>query len=299
MNRDSFSGFHPSVNLLYFISVIGFAMFFAHPVCLGISLFCALIYSVYLNGGKSIRFNLVYMLPLLIMTAAVNPLLNHRGATILAYLPSGNPVTLESILYGVSAAVMLISVISWFSCFNSVITSDKLVYLFGRIIPATSLILAMSLRFAPRFASQIKIISNARKCMGLESDNGRISLRRKIKSGVKILSAIITWSLENAIETADSMKRRGYGLPGRTSFSIYNFGRRDACAIIYIIICSAVIISGTVTGMYSFEYYPVINAGLKGYASILFFAAYFFLALFPLIINIKEDLTWKYIISKT
>jgi len=40
-NRDTFAGYHPAVNMLYFVAVIGFAMFFTHPVCLAMSLFCA------------------------------------------------------------------------------------------------------------------------------------------------------------------------------------------------------------------------------------------------------------------
>jgi energy-coupling factor transport system permease protein len=46
---------------------------------------------------------------------------------------------------------MLAAVISWFSCYNAVMTSDKFVYLFGRVIPALSLILSMTLRFVPKF----------------------------------------------------------------------------------------------------------------------------------------------------
>ena len=42
-----------------------------------------------------------------------------------------------------------------------------------------------------------------------------------------MVSILVTWALENAIETADSMKSRGYGLKGRTAFSIYRFNRRD------------------------------------------------------------------------
>ncbi len=61
------------------------------------------------------------------LAALVNPAFNHEGATILTYLPSGNPLTLESMLYGAAAAVMLASVVLWFSSFNEVITSDKFV----------------------------------------------------------------------------------------------------------------------------------------------------------------------------
>jgi len=295
-NKDTFTGFHPLINLLYFTCVIGFAMYFTHPACLVISLLCAITYSVYLNGKKAIRFGLVYMLPMLILTALLNPLLNHQGATILTYLPGGNPLTLESTLYGVAASGMLITVIIWFSCFNEVMTSDKIVYLFGRMIPALSLILSMALRLVPRFKTQIKTITNAQKCVGRDMASGNIL--KKIRHGVKILSILVTWALENAIETADSMKSRGYGLPGRTAFSIFHFDRRDATALIYILICATAVIAGAAAGAYRFRYFPTVK-GEWGGATIVVFAAYFAIGVFPLIINIKEEIVWKHIASKT
>lgn len=48
------------------------------------------------------------------------------------------PLTLESIAYGCAAAVMLVAVLFWFSCYNEVMTSDKFMYLFGRIIRTES-----------------------------------------------------------------------------------------------------------------------------------------------------------------
>jgi len=297
INKDTFAGYHPAINLLYFVAVIGFAMFFTHPVCLAISLMCAFTYSVYINGKKALRFSLIYMLPLLLVTALINPAFNHQGATILAYLPGGNPLTLESILYGVSAAVMLVTVISWFSCFNSVMTSDKFVYLFGRAIPALSLILSMALRFVPRFQAQIKIISNAQRCIGRDISTG--SILQKARHGIIIISIMVTWALENAIETADSMKGRGYGLPGRTAFSIFRFDRRDAYALLYMLLCSSVILTGAAMGAYRFIYYPTVKGEWTGTPSIIVFAAYFALGVFPLIVNLKEDLIWKSIESKT
>jgi energy-coupling factor transport system permease protein len=291
MKRDVFAGYHPVVNMLYFVAVVGFAMFLAHPACLAMSLFSALTYSIYISGKKAIRFSLAYMLPLLIFTALLNPAFNHRGATILAYLPDGNPLTLESMLYGVAAAAMLITVISWFSCFNSVMTSDKFTYLFGRIMPALSLILSMSLRFVPRFRDQIKIISKAQKCIGRDVSNG--NMLQKAKHGIRILSIMVTWALENAIETADSMKGRGYGLPGRTAFSIFRFDRRDAYALAYISSCAAVILAGAATGAYHFRYFPTIRGEWEGGATAAVFAAYLMLGLFPMILNIKGNIAFR------
>jgi energy-coupling factor transport system permease protein len=218
------------------------------------------------------------------------------GATILTYLPNGNPLTLESTLYGLAAAVMLITVISWFSCFNAVMTGDKLVYLFGRVLPGLSLLLAMALRFVPRFQAQIKVISTAQK--GIKRDVASGTIMQKARQGMKILSIMVTWALENGVETADSMKGRGYGLPGRTAFSIFRFRRRDGWVCLYLLTCAAVVITGAAAGAYQFRYFPTVRGQWSGFWTIAVFGAYFALAALPIIINLKEELRWKRIESK-
>ncbi|WP_235550516.1 energy-coupling factor transporter transmembrane component T [Paenibacillus sp. Soil750] len=266
-------------------------MIFMHPVSLVISLSLAFAYSIYLNGKKAIKFNFVYMLPFLILTALINPAFNHEGVTILTYLHNGNPLTLESITYGLAAATMFISVICWFSCYNAVMTSDKFIYLFGKIIPALSLIFSMVLRFVPRFKAQITIVSNAQKCIGRDISTG--SLIHRIKHGIRILSIMVTWMLENAIETADSMKSRGYGLQGRTAFSIFTWDSRDKTALIALVVSGGYILIGAVTKAMYFRYFPSMRGvGLSIY-SISVFTTYAFLCAIPLIINISEDIKWK------
>lgn len=160
MKRDTFSGFHPAINLLYFVLVIGFAMTLQHPVCQAISLLSGFAWSCALTGGKGGK-KLGWLAAMFALTALVNPLFSHAGATILCYLPSGNPLTLESLLYGLCAAATLACALVWFSCLNAVMGSDKIFYLFGRVIPALSLLLSMTLRFVPRFAAQVKKVARA------------------------------------------------------------------------------------------------------------------------------------------
>ena len=294
--NNAFASYHPIINFLYFTLVLALAMVLMHPVCLVISFGCAFVYSVYIVGQRAIRFGLVFMLPMLIVTSLINPAFQHEGATILTYLPSGNPLTLESIWYGVAASGMLLGVITWFSCFNAVMTSDKFVYLFGRIIPALSLILSMSLRLVPRFKAQIKVISNAQRCIGRDVSNG--SLLTRAKHGIRILSVMVTWALENAIETADSMKSRGYGLPGRTAFSIFRFDRRDRAALVYLLVVGGYVVAGALLGGFYFRYYPTMKGSAITPYTISLFAAQALLCLMPVILNVREDLTWKAIQSK-
>ncbi len=290
-NRDAFSGYHPLVNFLYFGLVLVFTMTFMHPVCLTISLVCAVAYSIYLSGRKAVHASLLYMLPVFVIFALLNPLFSHEGATILTYLPSGNPLTLESIIYGLTAAAMLVSVITWFTCYNVVMTSDKFIYLFGRIIPSMSLVLSMTLRFVPKFKAQLKIVSNAQKCVGRDASGGGVSER--IKNGITILSIMVTWALENAIETADSMKSRGYGLRGRTAFSVYRFDRRDRTALIYLLILGAYIVIGACDGGLHWAAYPKLNGVTFGLLPASLYLSYFALCFTPLILNVWEDRKWN------
>ena len=284
-NRDAFSALHPLVGFLYFALVLTFSMSFMHPVCLGISLLCALAYGLRLYGKKALR-QCLWLLPMLLLAALVNPAFNHEGATILTYLPSGNPLTLESIAYGAAAATMLFAVLLWFSCLNAVMPSDKFVYLFGRTIPALSLVLSMTLRFVPKFAARAKVVAAAQRGAGKGTG-------RRGKTALAVFSVLVTWSLENAVDTADSMKSRGYGLPGRTAFSIYRFDSRDRAALLWLAFCGIYIVSGWISGGLRFRYYPTLLGVTPGAFPVSFWLVYLALCLTPVILDWKEERTWK------
>lgn len=288
---NEFKTYHPVVNFAYFTAVIIFSMFFMHPVCLCISIMCSFVYSIKIHGSKAVKFNFGFMIPMLIIAALANPAFNHEGVTILTYLPSGNPLTLESIMYGLAAAVMIVTVICWFSCYNAIMTSDKFIYLFGKIIPSLSLILSMTLRFVPKFKNQIKIVSNSQRCIGRDVSNG--SIIERIKHGMTILSIMVTWSLENAIDTADSMKSRGYGLKGRSAFSIFKFDKRDRMALVYILVLGIYVIVGNILGAMYFRYFPSVKHMEISVYSVSVFCGYFLLCIMPVIIEIWEEHKWK------
>lgn len=293
--EDTFSTYHPIINFSYFAVILTISMFFNHPVILGVSLISAIIYALVLQGWKKVlKFNFLFMLPMLIIVALINPLFNHAGVTILFYLENGNPITLESIIYGLVMSVMLIQVMIWFSCYNIIMTSDKFIYLFGRIIPALSLIFSMVLRFVPKFKAQLKVISNGQKCIGRDISNGNILMRAR--HGVTILSIMVTWALENAIETADSMKARGYGLRGRTAFSLYRFDKRDK-GMLAIMLSLLLLFSVGVSRGYTFvQYNPTIvirGVDPMSLASFFTYLTFGVFCLIPVGVDGLSYLKWK------
>ena len=291
MGRDCFAKYHPLVNFLYFVLVVGLSMMMNHPIAQGISLICACAYAVQTEGKKAVLFTLKWCLPVMLLTAFMNPAFSHEGVTILLYFPTGNPLTLESILYGLSAGIMLATVMLWFMNFNRVITSDKFIYLFGRIIPAMSLVIGMTLRFIPKFKAQMNMVVDAQKSIGRDISEG--SLWRRTKIAVTVLSIMVTWALENAIETADSMKSRGYGLQGRTAFSIYRFDDRDKMALLYLSFCGFYLLSGMMVSAFGFRYFPSIRyIGLNA-TTLSFQFVYLILCIMPVALNAAEEKKWK------
>lgn len=289
--RDTFSDCHPAVNFAYFALVLAFSMTLMHPVCLLISLTGACCYLARLHGLRELGHSARWLVPMALLAALVNPAFVHQGVTILTYLPSGNPLTLESILYGLAAGTMLCAVVLWFMCFNRVITSDKFVYLFGRVIPALSLVLSMTLRFVPLFRRQLETVRQAQFCIGRDASTG--SAWQRARKAVTIFSIMVTWALENAIETADSMKSRGYGLRGRTAFSIYRMEDRDKYALGWLGFCGMYLLCGSLAGGLKWWYFPMLQGAMAQPFSISFYLAYLALCLTPVIIDRKEARVWR------
>ena len=283
-----FATFHPVVNFAYFTLVIVFACVFMHPVCITISLVCGFIYSVMLGGKKQLKINLCFILPMMIIAALINPAFNHSGITILSYLPGGNPLTLESVIYGIAAGMMLGSVILYFNCCTRIMTSDKFICLFGKTIPTLSLLLSMTIGFMPKFKRLLSMSIEGQK--SFENEHGVFS---SIKTGSRALSAAVTMSLDDAAHTADSMKGRGYGLPGRTSYSNYRFDTRDLITLCIIAACGICIICGIVSGATYAIYIPYIRITAVTPSSAVVFASYLILCVLPISIELLEVIKWR------
>lgn len=265
-------------------------MFSLHPVILIISLVSVFCYSVLLNGVRALKFNLAVMLPVALIVTLVNPLFNHAGNTVLFYF-NGSPVTLESAVFGLTYALVFITVIIAFSCSNRVMTSDKLMYLFSRLTPVLSLMFSMTLRFVPRYKVQIRKITAAQKGIGMDPSHGNVFCR--VKNGVRILSIFITWALENAVESADSMKARGFGLKGRTSFSIYSWKRKDRILLAAELVLFGISVSGFACGKFASEYIPMIHIAGLDVKTLPFYFAYALFCFLPIIVDCKEVEAWN------
>ena len=292
---DVLSRCHPAVNFLFFAAAIVLTVVLFHPAYLLVSLLCGGAYYAVLRRARCAK-TLGFLLIAMVLVAAVNPLFNTLGETTLFTL-FGRPYTWQALCYGGCAGMMFAAVSLWFLCGGIVMTSDKFTSLFGAVIPAISLVLVMVLRLIPAYWRKGKQIAGARKCIGR---SGAGSRREKIQGGMDVLMSLSGWALEGSVITADSMRCRGYGSPGkRTTFQIYRFTGRDGLLTAVLLLLLAAVIWAGAAGSARASFIPRLSiAPVSGAASILGLAACGLFLLIPTLYSIREAILWHSLRSK-
>ena len=243
-----FESCHPAVNFLFFAAVLAAGAGFTHPVFLGLGYGCAFAYSVKRRGRRGAAFNLC-LIPAGLLFALYYSTYHHFGVTVLRKNFIGNSMTLESLVYGLVIGVRFSAVFMWLESLFSVVSSDKIIYLFGRISPRLSLSATILLRFLPRLFREAGRINLARKAIGRGAGQG--NLLRRFCNCLGIFSMLITWMISALALESDSMRSRGSLLRGRTAFSIYRFDNRDRafavtlCALMTLTAMAAILGAGT------------------------------------------------------
>ncbi len=184
--------------------------------------------------------------------------------------------------------VIIATVIMWFSCVHAVVSRDKIIYLFGRISPKLSLFISIILRNVPRIKARARKINTAQKAIGRGANQGNIL--RRICNSIRIISMIITWTLENFVESSDSMRSRGYTLKGRTALSIYRFDNRDRVFVITVFWSMTVILMGILFDQTNIMYNPEIIMNPITPVSFIFYFVHGFYCLIPMILQIVGEI---------
>ena len=295
MRRDAFYGVHPAVSMAFFLAVMLITAFVLHPVLTGVSLIGAVVCAVRSYGRRAVKFIFAAALPVCLLAAALNPVFNHAGVRVLFYFDNGNAVTLEAVLYGLNSGCMFAALLIWSLYLSRIMTGDKYIFLFGRALPALSLVFSMVLRFIPRMTARIREVSAAQRSVAPPLKKGPAAA---IKHGLQVLSVTVTWALESAVTASDSMKSRGYGLKGRTAYALYSFEARDALLLGVMLAASAVTAAAVGLKQVYFRYYPSIKFAAQSGLSWAAYAAFAVLCLLPVLLNVKEAVSWRISISK-
>ncbi|PLT47726.1 Transmembrane component CbrV of energizing module of predicted cobalamin ECF transporter [Paenibacillus pasadenensis] len=290
-----FASLHPRVSFAYFALLLLCCMLLRHPVLLAATLAAALLLNLSLDGGRRLRRSLPAYLLIALLAAVANPLFSSRGETILFYLRD-RPVTLEAIAYGGLSAAALLSLLLVFTAFNLVLDSGRLLRLLAPVAPQTAFAVTVSMRFVPLLTRRLGEIRSVQRALGdLPEGMGR---RRYLREGMETLHALVAWSLEEALQTALSMRARGYGIGPRSSADVSRLDGRDWAFLWALLLLGCNILIGRVSGVHAYEAYPRLEPLQETPLGWVHLGCYLLFLALPVLMNGKERLHWRLIRSK-
>lgn len=278
-----FARYHPAINLLYFTAVLTGTILFRQPVFLCLSYVCAFLYLLKLRGPRALIPGLG-LLPLALLYALWYGSYHHFGLTVLGVNFIGNQVTLESFLCGGTWAMVCVAAVLWMGCVHAVFTTDKIVYLLGRVSPHLSLYLSILLRTVPRLNKQRQRIELAQRGIGRGKGQGNIFQR--MRNALRRGSILLTWLIEGIVTTSDSMRCRGCSLRGRTAYSLYRFDGRDRSFVIGLCSLICVLLMALLLDQTMIRFAPQVVMMPITPMSCLFYAAWAALCLLPPVLEL-------------
>ena len=285
--------YNPVTVFIYYLSAVLVSMFTMNPVLHIISFVGGFIQFLIIPAKGKLRTHIWYFLIGLIL-ATIRPLFSHNGATVL-FIINDNPITKEAFIFGLNQAIMVVGVRYLFRVLSEIMTSDRLLYVFGKTSPKSALIMSMGLKFIPMLRRQRKITADAQTAIGMNKDDNAID---RIHGGLNVFSATVSWGLENGIITADSMAARGYGEGKRSVYSRYSFKRRDVILIVISIGLLAPVIAAIIKGSFDTVCYPLFTVAELDTIAYIGYISYAVLMMIPIILKLLETFRWKYLMSK-
>lgn len=284
MSHSFFALKHPSVIFTYFCAVIILSMSTLNPVFVLLSLAGSSALLIATAGLRKWWRTLALFSPAIIIIGAANFFFNRVGETILFSWGSWN-FSLEALIYGITSGFMLLSVIFWFMCYQELMTNDKFLALFSRIAPTTSLVISMIFRYIPQLKEQGRSVALAQKTLLGDAPSNK---RGAVTYGARITSILMGWSLEQSIETADSMRARGYGSHKRTTFNPYVFTVDDGVTITLLVVLFALSLGAVLLNLNSIMFYPYFESQFPALWHVLAYSA---LVLFPFFTEVRGRLS--------
>ena len=324
---------HPGVYLLYYFIMVLFAFIFSDPYFVVTFLALILVLIALQGVSSELKNILKFYIPLSILILILNPLLNRTGAhkiylwsnffvtyeaiaygvlmtlalliVILVFSSYNRSVSYQEMLYIFSKKLPIISMIivmalRFIPLINSrAIEVQKLNNLKNNGIEmerdsdesndsddSNSLDL-------DQFNSNINTDYDSKIVNKLKSNKRVAAIIKEAKTLGKIMGITVSWSLEESMFTAKSMKARGYNATERTSYLSYKFGNADYAFMALIIVTVGIIIVGLLKGVGMINIYPSIDFRFSNLPFNIYYLA-FIVFLLPLIyLEIKERILWR------
>jgi energy-coupling factor transport system permease protein len=292
---QNFSHIHTVVLLVWGVGALALCMCAMQPVFAVIAWASTLAFVALARGARAFGRALAWQVPIVLAVAAINALFSQNGATVLFEIAplvniaaswgfAAGVVYAEALVYGATMAIVLVTTLQLFAAISDAVDGDEVLAIFGRALPTVALMVSMTLGLVPKMrrrANEIQQVSAA----NLKHKDAPVKA-----SAARLVSVLLGWSLEDSLQTADTMSARGWGRRDvrQARYSRRRFSAPDGVRLAIVCALLAAAAWAVVAGMSGFAFYPTLPSFTLWWGYVPF-AVYFLL---PHVVFVAEEAKW-------
>lgn len=267
--RRNGSGIHhlnPFVMPAWVAVILVAAMIVHHPIWL-LAVFLSTVPVALAAGvGRQWAALMKFVLWMCVAIVVINVLVNQQGSHVLLQAGFRIPllgvprVTAEALAFGGAMALRLAAIISAFTLLNLCVHPDDLMRAAIKLrLPYRSvLVTSLSTRFIPVLVADARTISEVQQSRGLSFGSG--SLVQRVRNRGALVFPLLSNSLDRAVQVAEAMESRAYGMPvQRTFYRDVPLMREDVAALLVLFGGMALTVGARIIGFGAYSYYSALG----------------------------------------
>lgn len=272
--RTSFSRLHPLAAVVLFGCEVVLAAFSFQPLCALIAFLGAQLCTIQLFDTKHAVKQLVWYVPIIALMTVINPFFSASGSTVL-YSFGQMQLYAESLLYGATSGLVLVSTLSWLECLFVVVSPLELLQRSSVRFPGLQLVLSLSVQLMPQLLSDLTVAqqiqsantaaqtcdsaARAHRQSNVLGQSRLLRARKTIAQSATTINAVCMSALEKSISTFQSIVSRGWGMAGhRSRWNNEILDAYDTVALLVFVFLSVIAAVCLYMLVQAWQFYPTM-----------------------------------------
>lgn len=279
--RNTFlQNLHPLTGVLLVLVYMFNILFINNPVYIVIIIVSVFLLSIIDGCYKDLLLYIKLMIPIIFFIVILNPFLNHNGNTLIFGTKSlpiigSIRITVESLAYGFFMALRMIGVTVVLGFGNLIVHPDRALNFFSKYMGKSALLMSMTFRLFPSILISYNNIIQIEKMRG--NDVFHKKLIKRLKNQSNIVNILFLSCLEDAVDMAESMYSRGYGVGRRSQYFYEKLSKYDKIYMLIYIIIFVLLSVLQIKGYNRFDFFPNLDnpfLNLSGYSLLMIILFY-------------------------
>lgn len=297
--RTSFSRLHPLAVVILFGCEVVFAALSFQPLCALIVFAGAELSTVQLFNGKHAGKQLVFCIPFIVLMTVINPFFSASGSTVL-YSFGTTQLYLESLVYGATSGLVLVSTLCWLECLFAVVSPLELLQRSSVCFPGLHLILSLSAQLMPKLLTDLTTVQQiqaantaAKTCDSISKtcwQSRFLNVKNSIVQSAAVINAVCMSALEKSIITFQSIVSRGWGMTKhRSTWNTEVLDVYDTLALLIFVFTSVIAAVSLYMLIQAWQFYP----SMPEFQLSLWYVGLALFAVLPAIFVCLDTVLWE------